>query len=117
MYAPVYRSIDKGETFLGLAWPSEVLGFIVVFVFANGHLTLLPLLCLLGGLYAALRLSARGKPPGYRVQLFFFARRRLLHGGRFLASARARRQQPLPFAAYLVEALGRRPSSSRGATS
>lgn len=102
MRAPVYRSIDTGDRFLGLSWPSEVGALLLVFVFANRQLTGLSFLLVMAVVYGGLRLSSHGKPPGYRVAFLFFHRRRLLHGGRFSAAARAAPQRPLPAATYAI---------------
>jgi hypothetical protein len=100
MRAPVYRSIEGGNTFLGLAFPSEVL--VVLLVFWVGMLLAPPGPALLAtvGMGVAMRLASIGRPPQYLQHLLLFHFRRLRSGGRFNAGARAAAQPRFPFAAY-----------------
>lgn len=98
MRAPVYRSIDTGNTFLGLAFPSEVL--VVLSVFWGTAVTLPPgtgLLITLAS-YVLLRVATAGKPPLHLQHLALFHVRRAVHGGRFAPGARAASHRLFPFA-------------------
>lgn len=98
MRATVYRSIDTGNTFLGLAFPSEVL--VVLAVFWGTAVTLPPGTGLLITLtsYVLLRVLTAGKPPLHLQHLALFHARRAFHGGRFTPGARAASHQVFPFA-------------------
>lgn len=100
MRAPVYRSIEGGNTFLGLAFPSEVM--VVLVVFWAGMLLAPPGPAFLTtvGTGVALRVASIGRPPQFLQHLLLFHFRRLRSGGRFNAGARASRQPRFPFAAY-----------------
>jgi hypothetical protein len=100
MRAPVYRSIDGDNTFLGLAFPFEVLVVLVVF-WATA--VLLPPWTGLGvtvAAYAALRLSTMGRPPQHLMHLLSFHRRRAKHAGRFGPAARSAARVAFPFAGH-----------------
>lgn len=98
MRAPVYRSIDSASTFLGLAFPTEVL--LVLAAFWGTIIPTTPGVALLatGSVYAFLRLGAHGKPPQHLQHLLMFHARRAQGRGRFLAAARAARQPRFPHA-------------------
>ena len=100
MRAPVYRSIEGTNTFLGLAFPSEVL--VVLVVFWMGFLLAPPGPALLAtlGTGVALRLGSIGRPPQFFAHLLLFHFRRLRSSGRFTAGARAALQPRFPFAVY-----------------
>ena len=66
MRAPVYRNIESQNTFLGLAFPTEVLVVLATFWVAMALLT--PGLALLTtfGAYAAIRIVGYGRAPSLR---------------------------------------------------
>lgn len=99
MRARVYRNIDGGASFLGLAFPSEVL--VILAVFWGTALTLPPGtgMLLTIAAYVALRVSTAGRAPMFLQHFVMFHARRALHGGRFGPAARAASQKPFPFAA------------------
>lgn len=98
MRAPVYRSIDGASTFLGLAFPTEVLVVLATFWFSIVPFT--PSIAVLstGAMYALLRLASLGKPPQHLQHLLMFHARRALGRGRFSVAARAARQPVFPHA-------------------
>lgn len=98
MRAAVYRSIDTANTFLGLAFPSEVL--VVLTVFWVTAVALPPMTGLLMTLaaYVFLRLATAGRPPQYLQHLVLFLVRRSQHSGRFSPASRAHRAPRFPFA-------------------
>jgi hypothetical protein len=102
MRAPVYRSIEATNTFLGLAFPSEVL--LVLAVFWVLMLLIPPGTALLGTLGTAggLRLATFGRPPNWLQHVLLFQLRRAQSNGRFSAAARSRLQRRFPFAAYQI---------------
>lgn len=105
MRATVYRSIDSGNTFLGLAFPSEVL--VVLSVFWGTAVTLPPgtgLLITLAS-YVLLRVATAGKPPLHLQHLALFHARRLVNDGRFSPGARAASHRSFPFARRLFRDL------------
>ncbi len=101
MRAPVYRGIDGANTFLGLAFPSEVT--LVLAVFWVGTLLGPPGPALLVTLATgvALRLSTWGRPPQFLQHLVLFHTRRLRCGGRLTAAGRSRPQKRFPHARYV----------------
>lgn len=98
MRATVYRSIDSANTFLGLAFPSEVL--VVLGVFWGTAVTLPPAIGLALTLtsYVVLRLATAGKPSLHLQHLTLFHARRLLSRGRFGPAVRTSAIRPFPFA-------------------
>lgn len=99
MRAAVYRSIDSANTFLGLAFPTEVL--VILAVFWGTAVTLPPgtgLLITLGA-YVLLRVLTAGRPPLHLQHLALFHTRRALHSGRFSPGARSSARPAFPFAA------------------
>jgi hypothetical protein len=108
--APVYRAIDTNNTFLGLAFPSEVLLLFVVFW--AGALTLpilsVPVVTLV--FYAVLRLLTAGKPPMHLQHLALFHVRRVVSQARFSPAARAASHRRFPFAPYLARESGQEAS-------
>jgi hypothetical protein len=101
MRAPVYRSIDAGNTLLGLAFPSEVLLVLVAFWGSAAFLKGLGSLLVTLAAYAFLRLSTLGRPPLFLQHALLFHVRRSLQGGRFSAAARAA-QPRFPHAPYSI---------------
>ncbi len=98
MRATVYRSIDTANTFLGLAFPSEVLVIMVAYYAAMltlppGTAGLVTIAC-----YVALRVLTMGRPPLYLQHLALFHARRALSAGRFSPAARAASHKSFPFA-------------------
>ena len=100
MRAPVYRNIDTTSTVLGLALPYEAGAVGLVAVLGVAWAPPLPTILLTLGMYLALRIAGRGKPPGYLQDLIPFALRRTAGGGRFSAAARTRGQPRFPHAPY-----------------
>lgn len=100
MRAPVYRNIEQRNTFLGLAFPGELL--VVLSVFWCGVLFLSPGLAVLitAGAYAVLRIAGYGRPPMFLQHFLLWQVRRAVSGGRLSAAARARRAPRFPFAVY-----------------
>ena len=100
MRAPVYRSIESASTFLGLAFPSEVL--LVLTVFWVGALLFPAGSALLATLVTAvaLRLATVGRPPHFLQHLVLFHARRLRSHGRLSAAGRTRPQKPFSFAEH-----------------
>jgi hypothetical protein len=99
MRAPVYRNIEESSTFLGLAFPLEV---VLVFAAWFGCLATLPAgKALLGMLvaYVAVRCAGYGRPPGFVQHWVNWQVRRLRSGGRLSAAARARTPR-FPHAPY-----------------
>lgn len=98
MRARVYRNIDGGASFLGLAFPSEVL--VILAVFWMTALTLPPATGLLLTLvaYAALRIGTSGRAPMFLQHSAMFHARRLLHGGRFGPAVRTNTHRAFPYA-------------------
>ena len=112
MRAPVYRSIDTANTFLGLAFPSEVL--MILSVFWGTAVSLPPftgLMCTAGA-YIALRLATAGKAPLHLQHLILFHARRRLHSGRFSPASRASKSPMFPFAARRFRDLPTKGASS-----
>ena len=99
MRAPVYRSIDTANTFLGLAFPSEVL--MILSVFWGTAVSLPPFTGLLVtvGAYIALRAATAGKAPLHLQHLILFHARRVFHAGRYSPASRASSSLRFPFAA------------------
>ena len=98
MRATVYRSIDTANTFLGLAFPSEVL--VVLATFWATAVTLPPgtgLLITIAS-YVVLRVMTMGRPPLHLQHLALFHARRGLNAGRFSPGARAASHTRFPFA-------------------
>ncbi len=98
MRAPVYRSIDAASTFLGLAFPTEVLLVLTVFWFTVILGTPGLALIATGATYALLRLGSAGKPPQYMQHLLAFLARSKPTRGHYSAAARSRPQPRFPFA-------------------
>lgn len=98
MRAPVYRSIDTANTFLGLAFPSEVL--MILSVFWGTAVSLPPFtgLLLTAAAYVALRVATAGKAPLHLQHLILFRARLSIHAGRFSPASRAPRSPVFPFA-------------------
>lgn len=98
MRASVYRSIDTANTFLGLAFPTEVL--MILSVFWGTAVSLPPFTGLLvtGGAYTALRVATAGKAPLHLQHLILFHARKALHAGRFSPASRAPHSPAFPFA-------------------
>jgi len=90
--------VDSGNTFLGLAFPSEVL--VVLTVFWSTAVTLPPGTGLLITItsYVLLRVATAGRPPLHLQHLALFYARRAVHGGRFVPGARAASHRVFPFA-------------------
>jgi len=99
MRAQVYRSIDTANTFLGLAFPSEVL--MILSVFWGTAVSLPPFTGLLVtvGAYIALRVATAGKAPLHLQHLILFRARRAFHAGRYSPASRASSSPVFPFAA------------------
>jgi hypothetical protein len=97
--ANVYRSIESQNTFLGLAFPSEVL--IVLSVFWGAMVTLTPGLAFLAtvGAYALLRVTTMGRPPQFLQHYVLFQVRRARCAGRLSAATRAASSPEFPHAA------------------
>lgn len=96
MRANVYRAIDTANTFLGLAFPSEVLVVLAVFwgtAWFPGMVTA----AATGLTYLLLRLVSYGKPPMFLQHRILFSMRSSLHGGRFSPAARQRAERHFPF--------------------
>ena len=96
MRANVYRAVDTSNTFLGLAFPTEVLVVLCVFWFTAWLPGVLNAAAT-GGAYVLLRLASYGKPPMFLQHRILFAARASLHGGRFSPAARQRVDRVFPF--------------------
>lgn len=99
MRAPVYRSIDTANTFLGLAFPSEVLMILTVFWGTAVSLPPFTGLMVTVGAYIALRVATAGKAPLHLQHLVLLHTRRVFHAGRFSPSSNARHSPAFPLAA------------------
>jgi hypothetical protein len=110
--AQVYRSIDTANTFVGLAFPSEVL--IILTVFWSTAVTLPPGFGALITLFAyiGLRLVTYGKPPLHLQHSLLLHVRRITHGGRFSPAARASSHAVFPHAPRRFRDLPRAGTSS-----
>ena len=100
MRAPIYRNIESQNTFLGLAFPTEVI--VVLAAFWVSMATLPPGGALLAtlGVYVALRVVGYGRAPLFLQHWVAFKGRRAISGG--VLSAAARSPAPkVPFAPYL----------------
>jgi hypothetical protein len=97
--APVYRNIDGKNTFLGLAFPGEALGVLAAFWLLLATLPPKFALPVGVGLYLAIRLLGRGKPPKHLQSWLTWRLRRHLAKGRLCAVARAKAPR-FPFADY-----------------
>lgn len=97
MRATVYRSIDTANTFLGLAFPSEVLVVLAAFWFTAVTFPPMAGLAATIATYVALRLLTAGKAPMHLQHLALFHVRRLLHHGRFSPATRAASVRVFPF--------------------
>lgn len=115
MRATVYRSIDTANTFLGLAFPSEVLVVMVAYWVAAVTLPIGTAALVTLGAYVGLRLATMGRPPLHLQHLALFHARRVMSAGRFSPAARAASHKCFPFAPRRfrdVTARGVLPSSS-----
>lgn len=97
--APVYRNIDTGGTFLGLAFPGEVLLIMGVFWVTAWKGEAVTSLLVTGGAYVTLRVSTYGKPPNHLQHLMLFHLRRSSTGAAFAPGARAAVNKRFPFGA------------------
>ena len=114
MRATVYRSIDTANTFLGLAFPSEVL--VVLATFWATAVTLPPgtgLLITIAS-YVVLRVLTMGRPPLHLQHLALFHARRGLNAGRFSPGVRAASHKSFPFALRRFRDVAARGSSRPG---
>ena len=111
MRAPVYRFVDARNTFLGLAFPGEVIVFLCVawpaLIFLAPTIALLAIV----GAYLAIRLLTRGRPEAFIQHWVLWRARQLSSRGLLSATARAR-APGFPFGDLLTRDLA--PRSRRG---
>lgn len=99
MRAPVYRNIEAENTFLGLAFPTELL--LVLFAYWLYLQTLPAWVGILMGVltYALVRAVGRRRGPMFLQHWLVFTVRQRWTGGRLSAAARARCPR-FPYAEY-----------------
>jgi hypothetical protein len=106
MDAPVYRNAEGRNTFLGLAFPLEVLLVMLTFWPAM-LLGPEPGALLTAVVYVGLRLINHGRPEAFVQHYVMRAARRTLFGGRLSAAARSR-IPACPVGLYALPAAGKR---------
>jgi len=97
--APVYRNIEAGQSFLGLAFPGEALALLSALWLLLSTLPPRYAVPLGIGLYALIRLAGRRAAPKYFQHWLIRAARRRFANGRLSAVARAPAPR-FPFAPY-----------------
>jgi hypothetical protein len=100
MQAPVYRNAGAQNTFMGLAFPLEVLIVIATFWPAS-LLGPGPGAAVTLAVYVALRALSHGRPDSYVQHWLMQRARRALYGGRLAAAARSHTPM-FPFGPYQV---------------
>ena len=100
MRAPAYRNLESRDSFMGLAFPFEVLFWLAgVTALVYFVVSVLGVLAGSAALYVAIRLSSAGRPRYFLRHLLLFHLRRRFAGGRLSAAARSRAPR-LPFARH-----------------
>ena len=111
MRAPVYRNASAQNTFLGLAFPTEVLLVLTVLWVAmlTVDINLAALITI--GVYVLIRVTTHGRPEAFLQHWLNFQLRRALSRGSLSAAARARIPR-FPRGPYLHRDLPRRAGAS-----